>query len=160
MNHRLLDSQSVEQTISIMAGFVDRHCTDLWALDAVQHIVHASNLVDGDIQGLCNAVDDWIMARVKYWQDVEGVETIQSPIVTLQRGMGDCDDMATLAATLLRAAGVKPYIVLMGYDGADYPTHVCCAAAYSNGLCVIDSTVSNKSDTIRGLTHKEIYTCQ
>lgn len=50
-------------------------------------------------------IHDWVRDRVEYVRDPSGVEEVQSPIATLQIGVGDCDDMSILAASLMRAAG-------------------------------------------------------
>ena len=51
------------------------------------------------------AVQDWVRANIRYNMDVYDVETLQTPVYTLQRMQGDCDDHALLVGTLLLAAG-------------------------------------------------------
>jgi len=43
--------------------------------------------------------------RVRFVQDIEGLETVQTPLATLQNGAGDCDDQSTLVAALLSSIG-------------------------------------------------------
>ena len=56
--------------------------------------------------------------------DILGVETVQSPAVTLEIG-GDCDDQAVLVATMAASIGLKPELVLLKTQGVDWD-HVYC----------------------------------
>lgn len=56
----------------------------------------------------------WVAENIRYTQDVYDVETLQSPLVTLEVKQGDCDDQATLLATLLNAAGHEARFVAIG----------------------------------------------
>jgi Transglutaminase-like superfamily len=60
------------------------------------------------------AIMHFVQKRIRYLKDVRGVETIQSPVKTLQLGQGDCDDKSTLAATLLEAIGHRTRFVVVG----------------------------------------------
>lgn len=55
----------------------------------------------GEIAALFMFVRD----RIRYVQDVNEVETVQTPEVTLEVGAGDCDDKSTLLAALLESIG-------------------------------------------------------
>lgn len=124
MNLTLLNGITIEQTTTTMSELVERHKTDVTIRQYVADIVREKNLEQGDVPSLCDAVYEWVRKRVKYWADIHDVETIQSPHVTLELGIGDCDDLSVLAATLLQAAGVPTQWLLLGYTG-DYPEHIC-----------------------------------
>ena len=141
MKLQLLNGATVEQTTSIMNALVERHKTDVQVRIDVADIVRSHRLRDGDVRGLCDAVYQWVRARVRYWKDTAGVETIQSPNITLALGIGDCDDLSVLAATILQAAGVKTNWLLIGYT-ADYPEHVCvCCYDSDSKMIAIDCSV-------------------
>lgn len=141
MKLQLLNGATVEQTTGIMNALVERHKTDVQVRIDVADIVRRHRLRDGDVRGLCDAVYQWVRERVKYWQDTAGVETIQSPPITLALGIGDCDDLSVLAATMLQAAGVKTKWLLFGYTG-DYPEHVCvCCYDSDSKMIAIDCSV-------------------
>ena len=142
MRLNLYEGATVEQTTSIMNALVERHKTDVQVRIDVADIVRNARLVDGDVRGLCDAVYAWVRGRVKYWKDTSGVETIQAPHVTLALGIGDCDDMSVLAATILQAAGVETKWLLLGYTG-DYPEHVCvCCYDDDSNMHVVDCSCS------------------
>lgn len=66
------------------------------------------------------ALFEYVRDRIRYVQDVAGVETLASPQMTLQRQVGDCDDQATLLATLFEAVGYPTRFVMAGYSGQDF----------------------------------------
>lgn len=49
--------------------------------------------------------------------DVLNVETLATPLVTIERRAGDCDDKATLLATLFEAVGHPTRFVMGDYEG-------------------------------------------
>ena len=62
----------------------------------------------------------WCRERVRFLKDPDGVEYIRHPSTMLDAidrdgfALGDCDDLATLAATLIAAAGLRPVLVTVG----------------------------------------------
>jgi len=58
---------------------------------------------------------NFVQQKIGYIRDIRGVETIQSPLVTLQMGAGDCDDKSTLSACLLESIGLPTRFVAMGF---------------------------------------------
>lgn len=64
---------------------------------------------------LCNAkaIYHWMLRNVKWERDPDGKEMLRSPIVTLDRRIGDCDDHAILIGSLLKSIGMPVRIVLI-----------------------------------------------
>lgn len=62
--------------------------------------------------------------RIRYVKDVFGVETIQTPLKTLELGQGDCDDKTTLFCSLALALGHPCRMVAVKPKGAPIFTHV------------------------------------
>lgn len=71
------------------------------------------------------AVQAWVRSNIRYVRDVNGVETLQSPLATLELGQGDCDDHATLVAALLESIGAQTRFVAVGMSPGQYE-HVYC----------------------------------
>lgn len=51
------------------------------------------------------ALHNFVRDEIRYLRDVNGIETVQYPEFVLRNRTGDCDDKATLLATLLEAIG-------------------------------------------------------
>jgi transglutaminase-like putative cysteine protease len=62
----------------------------------------------------------FVQTRIRYVRDVHNVETIQTPVKTLEYGQGDCDDKTTLLAALLQSLGHPTRFHAMGFR----PGHV------------------------------------
>lgn len=70
------------------------------------------------------AIQQFVKNNVRYTMDVEGVETLQTPLDTLEFGHGDCDDQSLLVAALLLAAGYKPRFVVFAFEAPGEFAHV------------------------------------
>lgn len=60
------------------------------------------------------ALYTWVQRRIRYVKDPVGLETVQSPEVTLKLRAGDCDDSATLLVALATAVGLRSRFVVIG----------------------------------------------
>lgn len=76
----------------------------------------ASELYALDREKFAENVVRWIREHIEYRPDtaIGYREYFQSPVETLRMGAGDCEDMAFLAASILRAKGLPAYVVV-GY---------------------------------------------
>lgn len=69
---------------------------------------------------------------IRYVSDVDNVETLQTPIQTLQVRAGDCDDKATLLAALAGSVGFPTRFCAIGVNGEDF-SHVMAQARLGAG---------------------------
>lgn len=66
----------------------------------------------------------WVKAAVDYRRDPVGVELLQDPVRTLDRGAGDCDDMSVLLAAALETLGTPVRFVTVSTRADGEPSHV------------------------------------
>jgi hypothetical protein len=66
------------------------------------------------------SMQHFVRDKIRYVQDVEGVETLQTPPYTLQVAAGDCDDKAILLDTLLASVGYPVMFFAIGINGGPY----------------------------------------
>ena len=59
------------------------------------------------------AIHAFVRDSIQYVRDVRGVETLATPIKTLEYRQGDCDDQAVLLASLLETIGHPTRFVAM-----------------------------------------------
>ena len=69
------------------------------------------------------ALHAFVRDRIRYVQDVRGVETLQDPVRTLQLRAGDCDDKSVLLAALLESIGHPARFVAVGFRPGEW-SHV------------------------------------
>lgn len=114
------------ETLQLMRRIVDRYKvrTDLREIA----LAVVSDLPNRDFIGEASAVYRYVRDHIRYTRDVVGVETIQTPDVTLELAAGDCDDHSTLVATLLESIGHPTRFVAVGWRGPDTYSHVYAEA--------------------------------
>lgn len=61
----------------------------------------------------------WVAAHIRYQKDPVGIETVQSPLVTLRLRMGDCDDHVALVVGMALAVGIPSRFRTVGYEKDD-----------------------------------------
>lgn len=70
------------------------------------------------------AIEKFIKEHIRYVKDIQGIETLQTPPLTLKAKRGDCDDHAILVASLLASIGHKTAFALYKSPGASDYSHV------------------------------------
>ena len=55
--------------------------------------------------GQVKAIHEYVKNNIQFVRDVNGVETLATPLKTLEYRKGDCDDQATLIASMLESIG-------------------------------------------------------
>ena len=92
-----------------------------------------------------DAIAAWVRGHMKYVRDINGVEEVQAPHILLakiaQQGWayGDCDDYATLIATLLRAVGFRTRLEAVAVE-ADQYNHARMSVYFDGNWLAIEGT--------------------
>jgi transglutaminase-like putative cysteine protease len=109
-------------TIRHMRELVRQWKTDPRILNAATSLIFSVPSHDdlSEVRALYEGVRDGI----RYQRDVSGIETLATPLLTLQRQVGDCDDQATLLAALFESAGYPTRFVMAGYHDPRFVEHV------------------------------------
>lgn len=77
-----------------------------------------------DFWGEAEAIQRWVRDNIRFTQDINGVETVKTPLELLYSGQGDCDDKSLLAATLLESVGHPAMFVAIGSQPGGEFDHV------------------------------------
>jgi len=88
---------------------------------------------------------NFVAGNVRYLQDVNGIDTLQAPDVTLQLRRGDCDDQVMILCALLESIGHPTRFVAVGYTQAGIYEHVFCETRIGNEWVALDTTVPGAS---------------
>lgn len=126
----------VEHTIGLMRCMVRESKILPSIINQAVSIIHGMPAKDEFYE--VSALHDFVLNHVRYVRDVNGIETLSTPVMTLQRLVGDCDDKATLLATLLEAVGY-PTRFVMGDYGAGFE-HVYLQAFIDGEWMSLDPT--------------------
>lgn len=130
--------------------------TTLWAMramvdDAIQEgtavpalarqIVKQAGYLDS---AQLRAVFDYLVKHVRFVADPQGVESVRHPDQMLNEifrtgtAAGDCDDLATLGAALLRAMGFAACLVVVSARASGEFHHVLFGARLGASLITLD----------------------
>jgi transglutaminase-like putative cysteine protease len=84
-------------------------------------------------------IHQFVRDKIRYTKDVVGVETIQSPDMTLKLRTGDCDDKSILIASLLLSIGHPCRFVVVGPEKNVY-SHVYVETKIGNKWLPVETT--------------------
>lgn len=73
--------------------------------------------------GEAEAIQNWVRDNIRYTRDPYGVETLQTPEVTLSERQGDCDDQSVLVGALL--SGIGHPVRYRAVSVKQYPNTLC-----------------------------------
>lgn len=99
-------------TLEEMRAFVREYKKNMQVRDTAAGMV--SGLQQKNFLGEVKVLHRFVRDNVRYLRDINGVETLQSPVQTLARGYGDCDDKSTLLCALLESIGHPSRFVAVG----------------------------------------------
>lgn len=97
------------------------------------------NLSQKDRAGELLALFEFVRDRIRYVRDIRDIETLQTPLETLQQGQGDCDDKSMLLATLIEALGYKTRFIAVGQQPGKFQ-HVYVEVRLRDGWLPLETT--------------------
>ncbi len=77
-----------------------------------------------DAMAETQTIFNWVRDTIKYRKDIAGVETLQTPIQTIQFRSGDCDDQVILLNALLESVGIKTRFVVIAQKRRGVWNHI------------------------------------
>lgn len=102
---QLSGTAGVAQSLRYMRQYVNDYKTNIHVREKALELTR--HLLQKDFKGEVRALWDFVKFNIRYVRDINDVETLQSPLKTLEYGAGDCDDKSSLLATLLESIGFK-----------------------------------------------------
>lgn len=127
-------------TLRTMRALVRQWRTNVDLINAATSIVYLTPAKDEHAE--VNAIFEWVRDNVRYMRDVHEIEVISNPWITLHRMVGDCDDKATLLATLFEIAGYPTRFVIAGYSNPGIFEHVYVQVCVGREWLDADATES------------------
>lgn len=81
----------------------------------------------------------FVRDQIRYVKDIRGIETVQTPDVTLAIRAGDCDDKSVLLAALLESIGHPTRFVAIGFKPDDF-VHVYVETRIGTSWVPVETT--------------------
>lgn len=126
-------------TLRLMARLVREYRTNLAIRNRANDLVMMCP--NQDYRGEAEALFLFVRDRIRYLQDVNGVETLQTPDVTLFNQSGDCDDKSTLLATMLESIGHCARFIAVGFNTSNSFEHVYVETLIGRDWVALETTV-------------------
>ena len=109
--------EGVRQTLRRMSDIAREYSKHPTVIRLARAIVHSCPVKDFACEA--RALFEWVRDNIRWTRDVYGVETLATPVRTLEMKAGDCDDLSTLLASLYLAVGFPVRYVVI----ANLPQH-------------------------------------
>ena len=128
----------VQQTLRMMRQLVNQCKTNTQIRQAATNVIFLTPEKDeySEAEALFNMVRD----SIRYVKDVNDIETLSTPMTTLEGRLGDCDDQTVLLASLLESVGYPTRFVIEGYTTPGEYEHVYMQALVFGQFISMDPT--------------------
>lgn len=128
----------VKQTLVYMRNWVREYRVSAEvrqrAINILRHVPSKNWMAEAE------AIRKWVASNIRYTRDIAGVETLQTPIITLNVRAGDCDDQATLVAAMLESVGFETRLVAIGSVEGEYDHVYVEASVPGRGWLSVETT--------------------
>lgn len=128
-----------------MVSLVRDGARDQFIIDAARLLIR--NLGERDYKSQAQAIRSYVAERLRFVRDPKGVELLTTPrqlLADIQHRsytMGDCDDAATLSATLLTCIGFPCRFEAVAFFSPKAPyQHVYTVCSFPGGEMDMDTT--------------------
>jgi transglutaminase-like putative cysteine protease len=120
----------VRRTLRLMVDLVDVYKCDLNVREHALALVAACAPKDRTAEA--QSLQRYCRDSIRYVGDVDGVETLQTPVQTLRLAAGDCDDKATLLCSLAASIGFSTRFCAIGVRDEEF-SHVMAQLRLGRG---------------------------
>jgi len=86
------------------------------------------------------AVHAWVQDNIQFVKDIRDIETLATPVKTLEFRKGDCDDQAVLLASLLESIGHPTRFVAIKVNPFGPYVHVYTETRIGRGWIPLETT--------------------
>lgn len=112
-----------------------------------------AHIEPGDYSSEILAVYNWVWHNIRYMRDIYDVEFLKDPVHTIRTKSGDCDDIATLLASMLMSCGNKVQFCVVGMNGKDW-SHVFCQVLAGDQWVTVDPVAGVFTQKMHGTITK------
>ena len=128
----------VQQTLRMMRQLVNQGKTNTQIRQAATNTVFLTP--EKDEYSEAEALFNYVRDSIRYVKDVNDIETLSTPMMTLEGRIGDCDDQTVLLASLLESIGYPTRFVIEGYTTPGEYEHVYMQALEFGQFISMDPT--------------------
>ena len=146
--HWLVEFKNLDEQLRKLRSWVTQFRAHPVIRALALKIIHEAGSPMRDKKAQAIAIGRWVRENIYYVHELP--ERFQTPLETLRKKSGDCDDFTTLTGALLESIGIPSVMVVMEVNGKW--AHIFPAARGRLGLIPLDGT--NKFDIdVNPVTH-------
>lgn len=131
----------IKATLKQMVRFARQYKKDPGIMTLARQL--CDHLPDKDYGAEMTCLQHFVRDQIRYVRDIHEVETLQTPIRTLEIRSGDCDDKSTLLAALLASVGFPTRFVAVGFKDGPY-SHVLAEAQLGTRWIPLETIVAGR----------------
>jgi len=129
---------ATKRTLAVMVGLVRQYKTDMNVRETAIQLTNGCPPKDARCE--LTQLQHFVRDQIRYVGDVDGVETVQTPVATLRLGAGDCDDKSVLLCALAASIGFATRFCAIGVRGQDF-SHVMAQAKLGSSYINMETIV-------------------
>ena len=129
---------ATKRTLAVMVDLVRQYKTDMNVRSTAIQLTSLCQPKDRRCE--LTQLQHFVRDSIRYVGDVDGVETVQTPVATLRLGAGDCDDKSVLLCALAASIGFATRFCAVGVRGGDF-SHVMAQAKLGTGYINMETIV-------------------
>jgi len=136
--HWVIELKYLDDQLRLLRRMVMKYRSDPFIRNLAVKIIREAECAPKDMRSQALAVATHVQNNVFYVQELP--ERFQTPVETLQRKAGDCDDFTATIAALNESIGIPTLFIVMSIDGGW--KHIFPAANVGKkGLLTLDATL-------------------
>lgn len=121
----------ISRTLNLMAGLARQYKTDLNVRTLAGDLVQSC--APKDRKAELRQLHRFVRDAIRYVNDIDNVETLQTPVQTLRLQRGDCDDKSTLLCALGASIGYATRLCAIEVRSQGYYSHVMAQLKLGQG---------------------------
>lgn len=145
--------EGIFETVRLIKGLVEKHKKNMNIRNLSARIVKKLHTNKGKFKALFN----WLKQKIKYVRDIEGVETLTSPLKTLILKYGDCDDLTILSGSMLKSIGYPIHYVIISNRPDKMFNHIFLTVSDGRKRYIFDLTAKKFNTARRNITRKKVF---
>jgi transglutaminase-like putative cysteine protease len=129
------------QTLRLMKGYARQSLKHPQQIVRGYTLLAVQGVTPRDWRAEVRALQEWVRDQIEYRMDPDQIELVQTPEKTLEFGAGDCDDKATLLASMLLAIGHPARFCAAAIDGDEF-SHVMVQSKVGEQWIMLETIIA------------------
>jgi transglutaminase-like putative cysteine protease len=145
--------QTLRQMQHLVNGAIQDHEFVWWVRGEINAIAPVT-IESRDYAGVARAIRSYVAAHIRFSPDPDGIENITPPLEHMKYLrkyrvlLGDCDDAATLSASMGKALGIPAEFRILAFWRPDSPYQHVVTYLHPRGGQVIDMDTTRESQKL------------